>query len=97
MDSSPHAASSPPVWLWLALILALAAARPSGAALPDGVQDETPDRPDGIHVLDGSYVLTAGNMRVNITNHGLIGSQYSTTLPYANAPSAQWPAGSGDE
>ncbi len=63
----------------------------------DALRDEHPDRPDGVHVLDGSFVLTAGNLHVNITNHGLIGSQYSTTLPYANAPSAQWPAGSGDE
>ena len=77
-----------------ALSLAIAPVR---AELPGTVRDEAPDRPDGIHVLDGSYVLTAGNLHVNITNHGLIGSQYSTTLPYANAPSAQWPAGSGDE
>ncbi|MCB1182721.1 hypothetical protein KDM41_04755 [bacterium] len=53
--------------------------------------------PDGIHVLDGSCVLDHGNLYVNITNHGLIGSQYTQTYPYSAAPSGQWPGGSGDE
>jgi len=53
--------------------------------------------PDGIHILDGTYVLDVGELQVNITNHGLIGSQYSSDLPYSHAPSAQWPGGSGDE
>ncbi len=60
-------------------------------------RDEPIDRPDGIHVLDGSYVLNMGRFHVNITNHGLIGSQYSSDVPYNQAPSAQWPGGSGDE
>ncbi len=54
-------------------------------------------RPDGIHILDGSYVLDMGELQVNITNHGLIGSQYSNDVPYSQSPSAQWPGGSGDE
>ncbi len=54
-------------------------------------------RPDGIHVLDGSYVLDMGELDVNITNHGLIGSQYTQTYPYSRAPSGQWPGGSGHE
>ncbi len=58
---------------------------------------EAAQRPDGIHVLDGSYVLDHGDLFVNITNHGLIGSQYTETLPYSNAPSGQWPGGSGRE
>ena len=53
--------------------------------------------PDGIHVLDGSCYLNVGELHVNITNHGLIGSQYSSFLPYSSAPSAQWPGGSGNE
>ena len=59
-------------------------------------RDET-IRPDGIHVLDGSYVLDMGELHINITNHGLIGSQYTQTFPYSNAPSGQWPGGSGRE
>ena len=54
-------------------------------------------RPDGIHVLDGSYVLDAGELHINITNHGLIGSQYTQILPYSGAPSGQWPGGTGHE
>ena len=97
MTSTPRAATSLPARLFLAAILAATAVAPVRAEPSEQLRDEYPDRPDGIHVLDGSYVLTAGNLHVNITNHGLIGSQYSTTLPYANAPSAQWPAGTGDE
>jgi hypothetical protein len=52
---------------------------------------------DGIHVTDGSYVMNAGNLQVNVTNWGLIGSRFSSNAEYADAPSAQWPAGSGDE
>jgi hypothetical protein len=79
-----------------ALCAALAWAAVAAAESPPDFHEE-PDRPDGIHILDGSCVLDAGRLHVNITNHGLIGSKYSTTLPYADAPSAQWPAGSGDE
>jgi len=64
-------------------------------SVPDSDYDRTV--PDGIHVLDGSCVLNVGELHVNITNHGLIGSQYTQTFPYSLAPSAQWPAGSGDE
>jgi len=59
-------------------------------------EDET-IRPDGIHILDGSYVLNVGALYINITNHGLIGSQYTQRLPYSSAPSGQWPGGSGQE
>ncbi len=48
-------------------------------------------------VLDGSAVLTVGNLHVNITNWGLIGSRYSFPSAYFDAPSAQWPGGSGKE
>lgn len=67
------------------------AAPPADYPLEDSV------RPDGIHILDGSYVLDEGEFQVNITNHGLIGSQFSAALPYSEAPSGQWPGGSGDE
>lgn len=53
--------------------------------------------PDGIHVLDGSYVLDRGRLHVNVTNHGLIGSLFQSDFPFSNAPSAQWPGGSGHE
>jgi len=41
--------------------------------------------------------MNVGELQINITNHGLIGSQYTEVSTYADAPSAQWPAGSGNE
>jgi hypothetical protein len=55
------------------------------------------DRPDGIHILDGSYVMNVGELQINITNHGLIGSQHTQVSTFSDAPSGQWPGGSGDE
>jgi hypothetical protein len=53
--------------------------------------------PDGVHVTDGSCVLNIGELQVNITNHGLIGSQFSIVSSMSDAPSGQWPSGSGIE
>ncbi|MHB8079775.1 MAG: hypothetical protein ACYDIE_11050, partial [Candidatus Krumholzibacteriia bacterium] len=51
----------------------------------------------GGHVIDGSYVMNIGELQVNITNFGLIGSQYTDVSTYSDAPSGRWPAGSGNE
>ncbi len=53
--------------------------------------------PNGIFVLDGSFVMNVGEVQINITNFGLIGSSYSLSRPWSDAPSCQWPSGSGDE
>jgi len=53
--------------------------------------------PSGIFIVDGSYVMNVGEVQINITNFGLIGSSYSITRPWSDAPSCQWPAGSGNE
>ena len=79
----------------LCLVLALVGHSFAEPATHDPSEDRI--LPDGIHILDGSYVLDVGELQVNITNHGLIGSQYSSDVPYSQAPSAQWPGGSGDE
>lgn len=55
------------------------------------------DRGNGIPVVDGSYVMNVGELHMNITNHGLIGSNAGATCSWCDAPSAQWPAGSGVE
>ena len=52
---------------------------------------------DGIHILDGTYVMNVGQLQVNITNWGLIGSRFTEISTYSDAPSAQWPAGSSVE
>ncbi len=63
----------------------------------EDLREEETITPDGIHVLDGSFVLNVGELHVNITNHGLIGSQFTANLPFSTAPSGEWPGGSGHE
>ena len=53
--------------------------------------------PSGIFIQDGEYVMNVGEVQINITNWGLIGSAYSWPSRYSHAPSCQWPAGSGNE
>ena len=53
--------------------------------------------PGGAFILDGTYVMNVGEVQINITNWGLIGSAPSAQTPFSDAPSCQWPAGSGDE
>jgi len=53
--------------------------------------------PGGIFILDGSYVMNVGEVQINITNWGLIGSAFSIPTTFSDAPSCQWPAGSGNE
>ena len=47
--------------------------------------------------LNGEYVHTVGNLQMNVTNWGFLGSLPNSQLPMAESPSAQWPAGSGIE
>lgn len=51
--------------------------------------------PQGVFALDGEFVHNVGELQLNITNWGLIGSRPSVNAPYSDAPSAMWPAGSG--
>ncbi len=53
--------------------------------------------PNGIFIYQGEYVMNVGEVQINITNFGLIGSTYSSTRPWSDAPSCQWPSGSGNE
>lgn len=62
-----------------------------------GARVGEPLPPDKTHVVDGSAALTAGRLHVNITNWGLIGSRYSEISTFGDAPSGQWPGGSGNE
>jgi len=48
-------------------------------------------------ILDGSSVHTAGNLQMNVTNFGFLGSLPKSRYPMSESPSAQWPAGSGIE
>jgi hypothetical protein len=87
-------------WPWAlvcSLILCLVIPEPTHSKPDEDLQDDEVIQPDGIHVLDGSYVLDVGEFQINITNHGLIGSQFTDNLPYSSSPSGEWPGGSGHE
>ena len=80
------------------LLLMVCSALPAGAYM----DRENPIldlgyNPNGIFILDGSYVMNVGEVQINITNWGLIGSTYSWARPWSDAPSCQWPSGSGNE
>ena len=53
--------------------------------------------PSGTFEQDGDYVMNVGEVQINITNWGLIGSTVGWATSWGDAPSCQWPAGSGDE
>ena len=55
------------------------------------------DRINRSLVLDGSAVTSAGNLQMNVTNFGFLGSLPKSSYPMSDSPSAQWPAGSGIE
>jgi hypothetical protein len=48
-------------------------------------------------VVDGSNVHNVGELHMHIGNWGLFGSLPSANFPFSDAPSAEWPAGSGVE
>jgi hypothetical protein len=51
----------------------------------------------GVLALRGEFVHHVGQLQVNITNWGLIGSHPGRGFLWSDAPSAMWPAGSGIE
>ncbi len=95
LQSLKSVCQSPILLLSLPLFLAVATA--PALAWIDLDRQERTTRPDGIHVLDGTYVMNAGQLHINITNHGIIGSQFSRNASWSHAPSGQWPGGSGNE
>jgi hypothetical protein len=83
--------------LCLIVAICLAASTASAWVDMDEVESYGWDRPNGAMVTDGSYVMNVGEMQLNITNHGLIGSNAGANCTWCDAPSVQWPAGSGVE
>ena len=80
------------------VVLLAGVAGPAAAWMDlDPHEEQIYNNPNGVLVIDGSYVMNAGNLHVNITNIGLIGSYPGSRWPFSESPSAQWPAGSGDE
>jgi hypothetical protein len=58
------------------------------------MSDRTPVS-EKIAVVDGSAVHDVGRLLLNVTNWGLIGSQYTVATPYGEAPSGRWPGPGG--
>lgn len=52
---------------------------------------------DRVMVQDGSNVHNVGELQMHVGNWGTFGSRPGSAQPYSEAPSAQWPAGSGVE
>jgi len=78
------------------VLLATCPAALAWVDMADSVIDPYP-LANGLLVTDGSYVMNVGELHVNITNFGMIGSNAPATCSWCDAPSAQWPAGSGVE
>jgi hypothetical protein len=77
---------------------ALAAAPPARADKDLAVDDLwPPGRVLGALELGGQNVHTVSTLQVHVTNFGLLGSLPGSRSPFSDAPSAQWPAGSGVE
>ncbi|PID81213.1 hypothetical protein CSA17_00900 [bacterium DOLJORAL78_65_58] len=73
-------------------------------AAPSRARMDTPNpilelgyNPGGVFELEGDFVMNVGEVQINITNWGLIGSAFSVATTFSDAPSCQWPAGSGNE
>jgi hypothetical protein len=66
--------------------------------MPDKKKDKgaIPD-PQRILVLDGSNVHNVGELQMHVGNWGNFGSWPGSANTFSEAPSAQWPAGSGVE
>lgn len=62
-----------------------------------GLSLKDPRGPLGIFVLDGSPVHDVGNVRIHASNWGQFGSWPGGGLSFSNAPSMEWPKGSGVE
>lgn len=99
MSAQAHRNDARPAARWLAAALCLLIALPVLAHQDPDPSDGYP-RPDGINstlVIDGSVVHNVGELQMNITNFGVFGSYPSIGWEMSEAPSAQWPAGSGVE
>jgi hypothetical protein len=77
----------------MALLFGTAARARDNARLIEKMKD-TEQR---IWVIDGTPVHNVGNLQMHVCNWGCFGSYPSSRYPYAESPSAQWPANSGVE
>ncbi len=81
------------------IVFSLVVLGAGGAAAWTEGQDPYVDvyAPRGVTELDGDFVINVGELHICVSNIGLIGSMFSSNQTFSHAPSAQWPAGSGNE
>ncbi len=85
---------------WLVIGIALSLLIPAishSRYLPDKRESKGFPGPLRTMVIDGSTVHNIGELQMHVTNWGEFGSRPSWALPWSEAPSAMWPAGSGVE
>ncbi len=87
--------------VWSAGLFIVAAVLPSlvfaRIDTPSEVTKKGQTGPNRIFVLDGSNVHNVGELQMHVGNWGQFGSWPGSGLTFSEAPSAQWPAGSGVE
>ena len=83
--------------LVIALILTTANAANAEFYLQSKTSKGGTGGPQMVRVQDGSTVHNVGELHMHVGNWGIFGSWPGIGLPYSDAPSAQWPGGSGIE
>jgi hypothetical protein len=87
---------------WIAAAAAVVAMLSVPQALARSVVGSTPVKkqpsgPSRVLVLGGQHVHNVGELHIHVSNWGMFGSWPGTGQSFSEAPSAQWPAGSGVE
>ena len=86
------------LYLLIVVMLVLAPSLSLARWVPTNKKDKnTLPQPQRVLVLDGSNVHNVGELHMHVGNWGNFGSWPGTGFPFSDAPSAQWPAGSGVE
>ncbi|UCH85033.1 MAG: hypothetical protein JSW50_04910, partial [Candidatus Latescibacterota bacterium] len=86
-----------PLFLVLAGLLVLVPAWASARWNPEKKGKNQIQDPQRILVLDGSFVHNIGELHMHVGNWGNFGSWPGSANTFSEAPSAQWPSGSGVE
>ncbi|MCK4773642.1 MAG: hypothetical protein KAT30_02610, partial [Candidatus Krumholzibacteria bacterium] len=86
--------------LYLALAVTIAIIVP-GVAFARWIPEDSGEKgipgPQRVLVLDGSFVHNVGELHMHVGNWGNFGSWPGSANTFSEAPSAQWPAGTGIE
>jgi hypothetical protein len=82
------------IFAWVAVAPSVTLAR---LDKPEEENKKGADGPQRVLVLSGANVHNVGELQMHLGNWGAFGSRPGSANPFADQPSAQWPAGSGIE